>query len=107
MEREIDRVSLVYWTAMAWQYTRHQDVVRVIRFDDIEGYALDPSILVLAVQTKDGKRHAWQFRPVQRQAVLVSRLLGAIVEARPDSGWGTGLLQEVREEIGPLLWGGS
>lgn len=104
MELVHDRICLVYWTeqAMAWQYTRRQDVIGVIRFDEIAGIAFDPNILVLAVETNDGRHHAWQFR--RSGARLCSGLTGAIGRARPDCGWGTPLLQQVRTEIGPLLW---
>lgn len=106
MELVHDRICLVYWTeqAMAWQYTRRQNLISVIRFDDIAGVALDPNILVLAIETNDGRHHAWQFR--QSGARLCSSLMAAIGKACPDSGRGTPLLQEVRSEIGPLLWGG-
>jgi len=106
MELHHDRVCLLYWTdrAMAWQYTRRQDVVRVIPFDEIAGVALDPDLLVLAIETKDGRHHAWQFR--RSPTKLYQRLVGAIGQARPNSWKGDALLRQVRGEIGPLLWGG-
>jgi hypothetical protein len=105
MERDHDRVCLVYWTdrAMAWQYSRRLDVIRVIRFDEITGLAIDPSILVMAVGTADGKHYAWQFD--RSSARLVPRLTSAIGKARPASGKGDSLLREIRGEIGPLAWG--
>lgn len=105
MEHEHDRVCLAYWTtrAMAWQFTRRPELVRTIRFDALAGVALDPNLLVLAIETQDGRHHAWQFRRARTR--LYERLLAAIREARPDAGRGDTLLREIQDEIGPLAWG--
>lgn len=106
MEREHDRRCLFYWTddAMAWQYTRRQDVVRVIWFHRITGYALAYDLQVLAIETADGRHHAWQFR--RSLAKLHEReLLAAIVRARPGMEEADTLLGEVRDVMGPLEWG--
>lgn len=94
----------MYWTehAMAWQYTRRQDVIRTVRFEELSRVAFDQNAHVLAIETKSGELHAWQFRA---SATKLDRyLLGAIAKARPGVSGGDELFQRIKGEIGPLVW---
>jgi hypothetical protein len=102
MEKLEDPVCLVYWTkqAMAWQYTRRQDVIRMVKFEDLSSVAFDPRAHALAIETRNGDIHVWQFRASSTK--LDRYLLGAIAKARPDVRGGDELFRRIESEIGPL-----